>query len=411
MLQTNKVSPEAFLLGTDTGPRSKAANSVTNSDAFSSALNEQIKKPDRGQLAGPAPSSGKAASPQRPNSPTESDKKGPVGDVESEASTIQGNVGESQSASAEADEVRKQLIEQDGNGLPVLLQPLAALEERALATPVLAPIEEMIEEGAPLLMAGRFGKGELPLSETRREAGVSLSASIGEVDDVAGLVGDVVQETSDGEGELLEQFPKRLLSQILHDKMAANTVGETGVTKAVEGNTLKGGLESLVSTLSTGGTGSVGRPLAGQPLPQMIELGHPLGQKGWDMALGKQLVMMANNRLQEAQIQLNPRHLGPIEVKVSVSQEQQATVQFTVQHAATREAIENSLPRLREMFAEQGLNLGQSDVSQQRPFAEHQGDGHADRAGIAGAGEVEEGDVTRPHHYTGSVELGVDYYA
>ena len=40
----------------------------------------------------------------------------------------------------------------------------------------------------------------------------------------------------------------------------------------------------------------------------------------------------------------------------------QARVQFAAAHATTREAIEQSLPRLRELLEQQGLELAQADV-------------------------------------------------
>ena len=102
------------------------------------------------------------------------------------------------------------------------------------------------------------------------------------------------------------------------------------------------------------------------PLPAQLTLAQPMQQKGWDQAMGQRVVWMVRNNIQEAQIQLNPRELGPINVRVSI-QNDQANVQFVAHHATTREALESALPRLREMLSESGLNLAQSDVSQHNP--------------------------------------------
>ena len=45
-------------------------------------------------------------------------------------------------------------------------------------------------------------------------------------------------------------------------------------------------------------------------------------------------------------------------------QQDQASVAFVSQHAAVREALEQAIPRLREMLGEQELQLVQVDVSQ-----------------------------------------------
>lgn len=98
-------------------------------------------------------------------------------------------------------------------------------------------------------------------------------------------------------------------------------------------------------------------------LPAQMSIAVPLQQSGWDQAMGERVVWMARSNVQQAQIQLNPRELGPIEIKISV-QNDQTHVNFVAHHATTRDAIEAALPRLREMLGEQGLNLGQADVSQ-----------------------------------------------
>jgi flagellar hook-length control protein FliK len=73
--------------------------------------------------------------------------------------------------------------------------------------------------------------------------------------------------------------------------------------------------------------------------------------------------MMAGNQLKMAEIRLTPAELGPLRVRVSV-EDGAANVTFHAQHAVTREAIEQALPRLREMLAENGLSLGQADVGE-----------------------------------------------
>jgi len=96
---------------------------------------------------------------------------------------------------------------------------------------------------------------------------------------------------------------------------------------------------------------------------QTLALDVPMRQAGWDQAMAERVVWMAKQGVQEAQIHLNPRHMGPIEVHVSV-QKDQASVAFVAQHAATREALDAAMPRLRDMLQDSGLNLAQSEVSQ-----------------------------------------------
>jgi flagellar hook-length control protein FliK len=74
--------------------------------------------------------------------------------------------------------------------------------------------------------------------------------------------------------------------------------------------------------------------------------------------------MLAGVQTRTAEIRLTPAELGPLRVQISVD-DGQANVAFQAHSAVTREAIEQALPRLREMLAESGLSLGQADVGEQ----------------------------------------------
>jgi flagellar hook-length control protein FliK len=58
---------------------------------------------------------------------------------------------------------------------------------------------------------------------------------------------------------------------------------------------------------------------------------------------------------------LNPPQIGPIEVSLSV-EGGHASVSFASANAEVRDAIETALPRLREMLASAGIELGQTNV-------------------------------------------------
>ncbi len=107
------------------------------------------------------------------------------------------------------------------------------------------------------------------------------------------------------------------------------------------------------------------------PVPTSTPVEQQPGQPGWDRAVGQRLMWMINNQEQSASIRLNPPELGPLEAKIQI-QNDTVQVHFTSHHAPVRDALEAALPRLREMFAEQGLNLGQADVSaEQHARSEH----------------------------------------
>ena len=95
------------------------------------------------------------------------------------------------------------------------------------------------------------------------------------------------------------------------------------------------------------------------------------GSPQFSHELGEHLLWLVREGVHEARLQLNPRDLGPIEVRLGVS-DGAAQLSFSAQHAGTAAAVQQSLPQLREMLAQQGLQLGQAEVSQQQPGAGQQ---------------------------------------
>lgn len=81
-------------------------------------------------------------------------------------------------------------------------------------------------------------------------------------------------------------------------------------------------------------------------------------------ALSERVNMMMSKNLKHVDIRLDPPELGRMQIKLSMNNDQ-ATVQFTVSNQAARDMVEQSMPRLREMMQQQGLQLAQSSVQQQ----------------------------------------------
>jgi flagellar hook-length control protein FliK len=76
-------------------------------------------------------------------------------------------------------------------------------------------------------------------------------------------------------------------------------------------------------------------------------------------------MVMSEEGVQSARLRLHPENLGSLDVRIQV-EDDSARVWFTVQHGQTREALEAALPRLRDLFAEQGMQLVQADVESGR---------------------------------------------
>lgn len=100
----------------------------------------------------------------------------------------------------------------------------------------------------------------------------------------------------------------------------------------------------------------------GVPVHTALWLEPRIGSAGWDNALGQKVLWMVSNQQQVAELNLDPPDLGPLQVTLSLNNDQ-ASATFISQHADVRQALEAALPRLKEMMAENGINLGDATVS------------------------------------------------
>ncbi len=91
---------------------------------------------------------------------------------------------------------------------------------------------------------------------------------------------------------------------------------------------------------------------------------NPIGTQNWGDELVSRVKWQIGQTIQEAKISLNPRELGPLQIKINIIDDQ-AHVQFVANHGSVKEAVEDAIPRLKEMLEQSGLMLADADVSQQ----------------------------------------------
>jgi hypothetical protein len=98
----------------------------------------------------------------------------------------------------------------------------------------------------------------------------------------------------------------------------------------------------------------------------------PLHAPQWSDEFAARVNWLVDRGDQMATIRLTPEQLGPVEVRLAI-REGEASIWFGAAQAETRAAIEQALPRLREMLAASGLLLADSGVFQQAPRDPRQG--------------------------------------
>lgn len=114
-----------------------------------------------------------------------------------------------------------------------------------------------------------------------------------------------------------------------------------------------------------------------------LEVKTPVGSGAWADELGAKITWAAHQGIESASLRLSPAHLGPVEVKISV-QDGGTSVWFGAAQADTRAALEQALPRLREMFSTQGLTLADAGVSREPPKQQAKQQGVQGVQGISG---------------------------
>lgn len=107
--------------------------------------------------------------------------------------------------------------------------------------------------------------------------------------------------------------------------------------------------------------------------PTTLSMTSSLGEPGWDGEFVGRVNMVVKGGLQEARIQLSPPELGRLDIKVSTEGET-TKVMFAVDSVAAREAIEQAMPRLRELLEQGGLQLSHAEVSDHSQSRQRQGE-------------------------------------
>jgi flagellar hook-length control protein FliK len=111
--------------------------------------------------------------------------------------------------------------------------------------------------------------------------------------------------------------------------------------------------------------------------------------------LGGQVRVFVNNGLQEARLQLTPADLGKVQITINMEGEH-ARVVFVAETAAARDLLDQSMPRLREMLQQSGIQLAQGDVSDQAESQRREGSAGGEAEALAQSGPETASDSEEP---------------
>lgn len=135
-------------------------------------------------------------------------------------------------------------------------------------------------------------------------------------------------------------------------------------------------------------------------------------KKDFADAVKDKVMVMINQKLQQFDITLDPPEFGNMQVRVNL-QGEQASVNFVVQNQQAKEALEQNMHKLKEMLAEQGVDVGGANVEQQDQQSKNDENNLENNQPIQLSGLDE--DETVKHELSAklfdSSATGVDYYA
>lgn len=170
---------------------------------------------------------------------------------------------------------------------------------------------------------------------------------------------------------------------------AASGDGKAGTSKTAE-------LQSATQNVNVSGvTASINSSLTGasQPHQPTATVSEPVGSPAWGQEVGQRVVWMANRAMGQAELVLTPPQMGRVEVHLTVNGDQ-ATASFASTNPVVREALEAALPRLREVLADAGIQLGQAQVGSENPRQTAQQDKNPDNSSLRGSASA--GDASNP---------------
>lgn len=126
--------------------------------------------------------------------------------------------------------------------------------------------------------------------------------------------------------------------------------------------------------------------------------------------LQERVSALLNINNKEAEIRLDPPEMGSMQIRIR-SDAEQAQINFVVQNQQAKEALEQSMPRLREMLAQQGIELGESSIQQGNPEQQQEQSGQGQLAGNQQAEEQPEVTAQSAETSRQQSSSSIDYYA
>lgn len=217
------------------------------------------------------------------------------------------------------------------------------------------------------MQAGAVGvEGLRPLSLPTASGSIGASATVSNSLIVGGALSESAQ-TLTSAGPLNSNQFNELLADTLGSRVGRQSLGALSTDSALGGQDVK--TQAAAVSLAGLGASQIYQAAHAEALPASVPVA--VGKPGWSDAVMQRVMWMSSQNVNRVDIALDPPELGPLQVRI-VTQSDQTSVVFTSNNGSVREALDQSLPRLREMMEGQGLNLTDVNVSDQSANGQQQ---------------------------------------
>lgn len=294
--------------------------------------------------------------------------------------------------------------------------PWAASKE-AVATDAVSP--KVVE--APRVQHGAVAQSvQSALMQTPQHAQAQAQALNVAAADVAEVSANQLQQVAAAANSAASSVASEqvMLKAAMGAKAAASLLSASSNSNSA-GEPATAGESSFANQLAQ--AAGIQQTATGQPRADQAQASAQLPlQLNREMAsdqMAERVQMMMSKNLKNIDIRLDPPELGRMQIRMNMNGDG-ATVHFTVANQQARDVLEQSMPRLREMLAQQGVQLGDTSVQQQssgqqqnRYAANEQSHSGQGNSGPSGLGEENlEADINLDLNVTTKRD-GISYYA
>ena len=250
-----------------------------------------------------------------------------------------------------------------------------------------------ITDSAPHTTAPPVAPNEsaAPSASTQSTEVAALELALAEGSDATGAAATAVQQAGSAaapvatasaldaaQGPILQSIAGAADAPAAVPQVAASTLADAGDGGAhARGGAGDGGTGGSSGGNSGGNSSAAAQQLSANPSSAAstdtspaatLRVGAAVDSADFPQGLADRVSFMVDSNLSSAKLQVNPPQLGPIELQIAV-QGDHAQIWMSTHSAVTREALESSLPRLRDMLGAQGFGQVSVDISQ-RSFQE-----------------------------------------